>query len=394
MSILEISFGQDDSTPSTLCLGLDGIEYFLRTGDVTIACRDEAKRSNLQESIAPDRGISTAVLDISRKLSTETTKPRHYDVVIANNVNAHVENLTVAAENMVRLMKSDGKLIAMDVDSNISVMEKLFSANDVGTLTFREPGDVQTHPHSLIICKKIDTAYLACEGKELCLIEAVESNSAARNTAKHLAQNLQDLGYEIGRDVWGSKASTMKGKDCIILTELDDSLLQDIDYQDFMFLKSLILEADSIFWVTGFAEPGSAIVTGLARSVRNEIPGLTFRTLHIEERPVTSSEDLGSIICKAFQSSSADNEFLMRGGVLNVSRIDNDSILNEEVKRLLPQAKKKCSNMTLAQARQPVKLSILTPGMLDSLYFEYDELAQTEIGSEEVEVQVKATALK
>lgn len=176
--------------------------------------------------------------------------------------------------------------------------------------------------------------------------------------------------------------------------ELENPLLYDISEIGFNSMKQLILEAARTLWITGNDDPSSGMVAGLARVVRNEVPGISFRTLHADLSSHATSEKLETLITRVFQSSTADDEFMVKDGVLYVSRIEEDAHLNDEVERLLPNAGKKIDRIPLGQAPGPLKLSVQVPGILDSLCFEPDDLPQTEIGDEQIEIQVKATALK
>ena len=79
---------------------------------------------------------------------------------------------------------------------------------------------------------------------------------------------------------------------------------------------------------------------------------------------------------------------------MHVSRIEPDETLDEQISGILPGAQEKISNMPLGQVAYPTKLCIRSPGMLDSLCWEPDDLPSTELEKECIEIRVKSTALK
>lgn len=245
----------------------------------------------------------------------------------------------------------------------------------------------------LVACTKAD-ANGHLEAQEVVIIEPPNASSQVRDISAQLSASFDEHAIRATSITWGSDVSGLKDKSCISLLEIERPLLQDLAESDFHCLKTVITDTREVFWVVGFKGPGSGIVNGLARVVRNEIPGLHFRTLIADLTASSSRADFGSLITRAFKSKSADDEFRIDDGIINVSRIKVDSTMNQEVQDLLPNAPDRIERMPLGKADGPQKLSIQTPGMLDSLCFESDNLPQTELEDDQIEIDVKATAIK
>lgn len=226
------------------------------------------------------------------------------------------------------------------------------------------------------------------------LIEAANPSETARAVSAQLALALGKLSYKTTSFVWGSDVSVLKNKPCIALVELEKSLLGALNEQDFTSLRQLILETASLLWVVGLDDPSGGLISGLARVVRHETSGLSFRTLHTEPASLATPEIIGALTARIFRSKTPDDEFRIRDGIISVSRIEEDALLNEELERLLPHTGKQINRIPLAQAPGPHKLCVQIPGMLDSLCFEPDELPHTELEADQIEIHVKATALK
>lgn len=229
---------------------------------------------------------------------------------------------------------------------------------------------------------------------EVTLIEAAKPSDTARAISTQLARALDKLGYKTRSFVWGSDVAKLKKKSCIALMELETPLLSAMSEQDFNSLQQLIRDSASLLWVVGLDGPSGGMIAGLARVVRNETPGISFRTLNIEPTALASPDRLGALISRTFGSRIPDAEFMIKDGVICVSRIEEDLPLSDELQSLLPDAGKKISKLRLSQAPGPLKLSVQSPGMLDTLCFEPDDLPNAELEGDQIEIQVKATALK
>lgn len=274
-------------------------------------------------------------------------------------------------------------------------MEPLLPRNGfTSSIVFRDFEEPQLQQVSLLVASADTGAEVSIGNGEVTLIEMENPSEAARAVSAQLALALNRVSLKTTSFVWGSDVSMLKNKSCISLIELEKPLLSALSEQDFNSLKQLVLEAASTFWVVGLDDPSGGMVAGLARVVRNEVPGISFRTLHTDPTSLESPEGLGGIISRAFESKNSDNEFTIKDGILSVSRIEEDALLNEQLERLLPHAGNKIDKRPLGQAPGPHKLCVQTPGMLDSLCFEADDLPDTDLEADQIEIYVKATALK
>jgi hypothetical protein len=101
---------------------------------------------------------------------------------------------------------------------------------------------------------------------------------------------------------------------------------------------------------------------------------------------------LASHIVKLTISQCADSEFVEKEGALHVSRALQDGAFNEELSAYLHGGKVEL--MPLGKCHGPQKIHIGSPGMLDSLQFEADDLAWSSLQPGQVEIEVKATGIK
>jgi hypothetical protein len=370
----------------------------LKTGSVTIAYQNVAVKTKLE--IDPELKQSTAVelLDVSQETSAEMPKDRAYDVILTSSLSSSVPKPDIVVETITRLLKKDGKMCILEADNLTDETQDLLHKAHMETMVIHNVEETQSQQLNLVIAKKTEVSHVngttETSGHEhVMLIQVADPSEAAQAIASDLAASLERSGYTAIPFIWGSDMSHLSGKSCISLVELETPLLRDLTDKDFASVQQLVLGASNILWVVGFDDPSAAMVDGLARTVRNETPGLSFRTFHAEEQ-YSSSASLGDLIGRVFSSTTEDDEFLVRGHLLHVSRIEEDEALNEQINDILPDAQERISSMPLGQAQYPTKLCIRNPGMLDSLCLEPDDLPGTKLEDNFIEIQVKATVLK
>ena len=377
---------------------MDHLGAILATAEYTVSCHDVDAMMNTQERLSSyGEDVKYAVFDIDRNPETQELRDRKFDVIIAFNISNAVEHPDFALSNARKSLKEGGEVLLVEITNagSLATLESQLARNGFkAPTTFRVLEDPGLQQICLLAASIESGAEVSESGQEVVLLEAPNPPEAARAVSAELTKALNELSYKTTSYVWGSDISVLKNKSCIALTELDRSLLSALSEMDFTSLKQLIFEAASTLWLVGLDDPSGGMISGVARVVRNEIPGLSFRTLHTNSISLKSPEKLGALIIRVFRSQTSDDEFMITDGILSVSRIEEDATLNEQIERLLPHAGKKIDRMPLGQAPGPYKLCIQTPGMLDSLCFEPDYLPQTSLEPDEIEIQVRATALK
>lgn len=227
---------------------------------------------------------------------------------------------------------------------------------------------------------------------EVAILEASNPSDAAIAVANQLAAELEQSSFKPKRLRWGSNFEDFSGKDCVSLVELDTPLLESIAKEDFLGLQQIVGHASDLLWVTSSGSPGTALSTGMARSIRNEIPSKCFRTLSIQKQSIQSPERVAPLILKLIASSTPEFEFLEKDGILHKCRVVEDGFMSEEMARMRAEERERMESIPLDQAQGPHKLAVKSQGMLDSLCLEPDD-AQEQIGDDEVVMDVKATGL-
>lgn len=409
MSVMEVvaGVGADGYLPSTVFNDSSFLSV-LKTWDVTTTCGKETQKALLEE-----QGSPIAILDFTQG-DTSDTPPKTYDLVVVSDISSYEPNLEQVIEHMCKVVEGGGTACILASGSILERTQHALEANHMEPTVLQnseEAGAISavSQEPSLIISKKPPGACKnatmnGVNGEDnlkhnVVLIQAADPTKAALEVASNLTQSLERHGYTTENFSWTSASDmiSVAGKLVISLPEFQQPFLQDVDESDFKNLKKLLLETGKLFWVTALDDPSTAMIDGLTRTVRSEMPGLSLRVFHADGKPTaspTSAASLVDMMVKAFLWTGEDNEFHVKEGLLHVSRIEEDPVLNEEINGLLPGAAKAICSLPLKEVPCPVKLCVLSPGMLSSICLERDDTVEATLEPDYIEINVKATALK
>lgn len=226
------------------------------------------------------------------------------------------------------------------------------------------------------------------------ILEAAQPSKASRNLAARLALELESRNVKFEKITWGPHITGQTIKECISLLDLDASFLFDLGSEDFTSLQRLVVACPSLLWVTALDDPGADLVSGMARSIRNEIPGKRFRTLAFRPQSLNVPVQTARLVMKLATTTTVDDEFREENGIINICRVVEDTSMNEAMSSVLSEDKHKVELMPLGQADRPQKLAIKVQGMLDTICVETDDTSTTVLRDDELEIEVKATGLK
>ena len=372
-------------------------------------------------------GVEHVVFDSDKSLETQDLQDQKFDVVLAFDLANTAKHPDIALRNARNLLKEGGDICVLDISkpglylsmltgSGGSVYVYIPCPSCVETeklcprknslkpllprhglklhLALGDVGNSRLRQAELLIVRAAAEIRTSHDNEEIVIIQPAHLSAKAHTVSQQLSEAFTKNSCRTSFFSWGSDPSALKGKPCVSLLELERPMLSDMNERDFEILKILITEAKKIFWIVGFDGPSSEMVNGLARVVRNEMPGVSFQTAHMNIVKSSYFERLSSAIARVFRSKTADDEFRIEDDIVSISRVEEDVVANKQVQALMPNAPDIIDMVPLGQAGGPLKLRIQTPGMLDSLCFEGDDLPLTELEADQIEIDVKATALK
>ncbi|CAN8104989.1 unnamed protein product [Discula destructiva] len=426
LSIVEVvsTAANAEVSQPTVFSSITAIPAVLETAECEIWCQDELSQQAIQANLdqaEADSTVKVEVRDLRHAQFTDigTVDEAKRDVIIIPSTifaSATAEEVGVLIRNAKALLASDGRLcltISAGKARDIEAMGRAAGLADWAA--FIDPEDQGSGEEKLTVligcsASTVISAPLVTNGSESKNrseeIIFIIVPAAASDTVVQVAAQLRDLlstTYAPAIIEWSSgkeeSLSQIKAKDCISLLELEQGMLPNLSEADFASLKHLVLESRKLLWVSGTAheDPGSSLVNGLARVVRNEEPGLAFHTLSTPklcpDGPI-AADRLSELIRQVFQcdGDSGETEFSIQDGVICTSRVIEDHILNTQLHRLEPRNNRTTTMVPLDKAG-PLKLSVQNAGLLDSLCYEPDDRADTPLADDEVEITVKAVSL-
>lgn len=190
---------------------------------------------------------------------------------------------------------------------------------------------------------------------------------------------------------------------CILLDEIEGSLLLDPSAQDFADVKNLC-RAKGVVWVVqgacdGSISPESNLAFGLARTIRNENEGIKFVTMDLDAQNRLSPTSTAEVIAQVFKvamvqpsfSHEGDNEYQERNGRVFISRQVNEKHINGYIAQQTDQAAPQ--QQAFDQGDRSLRLHADKPDDLDSLYYVDDLITASSLADDEILIRVKATGL-
>lgn len=440
MKILEIGAGTGSTTAkilSTLSIPIDGEHLESRYSsyhytDISAYFFEQA-RADFQHY--PNIVYSTLDIDSDPCLQGYTAES--YDLIIAANVLHATKDINATAKHIRKLLNSGGKLMIyeptrpeilrtgfitglmsgwwlgiesyrqwtplLSCDSWRKVLcDNGFSGIDLELPDFVSPecqeGSiiVSTATSNTVEDTKFDSIVIIVDLCSILQVNVAESLKAMLMPEDHLHCEIRS--YE--------EAVSLEDKSklsFIFLEELERPLLGDLSPEKYPAIQELLTSCKSVLWITDGGgsdyskRPEYAIVNGLSRVLRNENPERPFATLALDIHADVTEKQI-QLICRVFhqvlgtdhESAWYDSEFVEVDGFLSIPRVIPDRDLSQELfARSLPNQ----SKTRIFGELPPMRLAIVSPGLLDTLCFVEDEDYGRSLASDEVEIEVQAIGM-
>ena len=386
--------------------------------------------------------MSFRALNVEADLDEQGFAGEQYDVVCAANVIHATKSLDVTLANVRKLLKPGGKLILYEMTNvgmirtgfafgllpgwwlsveNFREFTPLASPNDWSN-SLKRSGfsgidvhiyDFPDHRHqmvSVLICTALgdgsdDDAMpttlhpsipvkMIVGGKEstlplqMALAESIEKRITDSGAATIDTIQLSDLTVD---------AKEVQQSRCIFLGDVESDFLENVDGSDYEAFQRLVSSTKSLLWINqgGGPEatsPGADMVTGFARCMRAENPGLNFLTLSLDD--MNSLEAAGAAILRLFNSGgNGENCFFEKEGAIYISRITEANAINERIAAKTKGESAIAERWGVTSEARALNLVCAVPGLLDTLQFQDDPLYEKALCPDDVEVRVQATGL-
>jgi acyl transferase domain-containing protein/NADPH:quinone reductase-like Zn-dependent oxidoreductase len=444
LRVLEIGAGTGGATrPILKCLTTQGngeigtprFSHYAFT-DISIGFFENA-REMFKDSASR---MSFRALNVEADLEEQGFLGEQYDVICAANVIHATKSLDATLSNVRKLLKPGGKLILYEMtntgmirtgfafgllpgwwlsvedfreftplaapkDWSNSLKASGFSGIDLHIYDFPDPCHQMV---SVLICTALGdgsgesaSATSSTSGPIKIILGDRQSNMA---TQERLAAMIMNKAISLGTivdtvrlDEAVADPKELQQSRCIFLGDIDSNFLESVHDVDFEALQKLVSSTKTLLWVNQGGgpspkTPGADMVTGFARCMRAENPGMNFLTLSIDE--LSSLNTASSTIFSILSSGGGnENTFFEQEGAVWIPRITEANTVNQLIAAKTKGEAARPETWRDASNERALTLQCAVPGLLDSLQFQDDALHEKPLGPDDVEVRVHATGL-
>lgn len=236
------------------------------------------------------------------------------------------------------------------------------------------------------------------------VVLVIGSTSPPRHWIDHLTSSIANVTGAAPK-IQSLESLDSTGKLCIFLGDLNVSLLKEPTQQEFESIKGLVTKSKGVLWATvggavSCENPDASLSQGFLRTLRVEYAGKRLIALDLDpKKEVWSTRSISALtaVFKNIFNYSKDNivmdfEFADRDGVIQVPRYYQDF---ERNKIVFPTSAHLADVelQNFHQTSRPLRLSVGTPGLLDTLVWKDDPDANKGLREDMIEVEPKAFGL-
>ncbi|KAL7656160.1 hypothetical protein ACMYSQ_005275 [Aspergillus niger] len=370
------------------------------------------------------------VLDIEKDPEIQGFECGTYDMVVAFMVIHATKDLAVSLRNVRKLLKEGGKLLLFEITHfhplRVNLIFGLLDGWWRSTETYRQTSpcissekwgellketgfsgcDLVVDDYDADICREgsmIVSTAVAPSPVEITTVNIIiqPEDQTQADLAAALSDRLQQLGIsKITLTSLTDMAQRKLSTDLLDISLLESTtpFICDMDSSEYEGLQAMVASTKSLIWVGEGGgrqpHPKYRLVDGLFRVLSGEMYRARLTNLSLERH--SSRKHKAAQICKLVFSSigdvdrSADTEYTEIDGVLHVSRlVDARSLSQGVVRKALPQQE----GLLPYGSGPSLRLSIGSPGLLNTLHFVEDRSLQKQLGPRDIKIKVKAVGL-
>ncbi|KAI3392870.1 hypothetical protein diail_5045 [Diaporthe ilicicola] len=436
LRILEVGAGTGSATSKILArLGRAGVERYTYT-DISASFFQQA--ADEFGAWGGPGVMDFKVFNAELDPAGQGLDPGSYDVVVAFQVLHATSRMDETIANCRSLLRPGGYLVATELTSKVARRSAVFGVlagwwlgDDDGRLNgpemlegewdcrlrrngfdgvewaFRDREDEGWSSSVMVARASVQRETTTAATGKVIVVTSQAAGPLVQELSKQLAQSGSAVQLISLSDIPTTTLEDLAAAKCVVAVELDEPLFSRIEEAEFQAIKKIILSAHSTLWLTrGGApiecrNPEHSMMTGLARSIRGEEPGINLVTLDLDPES-SDPASFGNILhVMELQGEDHNNEyeFVERGGALHVSRIVPDERLSKLLSSAVQDEKASANEdgptpQPLRQDGRPLKMELAKTGDLDSFVLRDDDDGfSAPLGGDQVEIDVRAVGL-
>nr|ALQ32881.1 putative polyketide synthase [Fusarium miscanthi] len=359
-------------------------------------------------------------LNIQEDPDEQGFKSEQFDVVLVANLMYMAQDIDQTLAHIRKLLRRNGKLILVNqpqpllppplVDTVAELEVSLSGA--FRNLAYASPDEESAN---VMIYSLKDIAATAKENdhapefSQITIVRPVSETPDANEVVGATIKAMEEHGLpnEVCTFLELTKRD-IRGHICIVLSELDQSVLVSLTSEEISLLQRLTQESAGILWVTrggllaSASKPEMSMFHGLARSLRAEVEGLPCITMDFDVRQKLSPNSVAELITRVFDTAflaerhsghTVDQELYEMNGILHIKRAIDDARVNNFIATRTKSIPPEVEQQLISQPGRPLKFKVQIFGSLGSFVFE-DNLQMLEaIPDDHVQIKVHATGL-
>lgn len=399
--------------------------------------------------------MSFAKLDIEHDPKSQGFEENAYDVIIAGNVLHATSDLCASLRNVRRLLKPGGKLIMVEICNPHSIREGLIfgllsgwwlrtqrSETDPESdcVVFPDQGPLLTEGQWADVLSRCgfsgvdlnfrDHEALPHHRLSTLVASADDQGAPAGNETSAVATDIVivlDNGSRTQNDLAGAlqrkfaglthtlltedriPEANFRNATVVVLLELDSTMLHDISDVRMSALKKMSLESRRCLWVVSGGgpraqRPEAELSIGFSRTVCSERGDQGFVVVSLNPDRLGDIEHRAGLVSSVLVGTAdggptearVESELFEVDGVLQIPRVAPSGRLNDAVDSRMVSRQRKLQEARLGSIEtdpKPVRLTIGSPGLLDTLQFKEMPEASQALENDEVEIRVMASSI-
>ena len=386
----------------------------------------------VRDELTDSQGVTFQRLDTTTDVTEQDFDLKSYDLIVASDfpdAKSHAEGVLKLAQKLLRV---GGKLLSCHPtkhnSSNYRADTGLWLAGSsaadstapvvagspFGTLLedfgfsppeMKIPASVsdRNEEQTVFVSSPIALAEPTWNGKNIMIVTDAQSSLQSQAAEKLFKLLSEENSVKVGIcDLLGaSRTSEPEKVVFVVLEELDKPLLFKLTSEQYPELRRFLISAKDILWINPYggslpASPEYAVLSGLARAIRNEYEDHSFTTIALEVEGDVSDQQIYLVHQVLRRNHTHSNpiagepEYIEMDNALNIPRVVPNPNLSQDIfTRSLVQQ----SGETVVKLAPPLVLKIGSPGLLDTLHFVEDERFLQPIADDEVEIETKSIGM-
>uniref|UniRef100_A0A4E9E756 Uncharacterized protein n=1 Tax=Gibberella zeae TaxID=5518 RepID=A0A4E9E756_GIBZA len=289
--------------------------------------------------------------------------------------------------------RSGGPLL--DVDEWAAALTQAgFSGVD---FDIRGDNDDSKEPVSLIISTKPDQK---SSGPDSFVVVSTGSE-ASQSLARAIQKRFESSEHHVSVTRWDDVSEfIVAGKYCLCLAEWENPVLATLTNENWDRLRLVIQSSYGTLWITGGSamdcpDPMKSLMVGLSRAIRNEDVSVRLATLDLETADAIdfakAARNVSKVALTHAFSDESDGEYAARDLTVYVPRVERIPDVDNSLRKY--ELKGEPELVPLKRCGRPLKLTIKTPGLLDTFRWEEDEIYHQPLPEDWIEIEVRSVGL-